>query len=275
MSSPAGRADDPAGGVAVRVVIAEDSVLLREGLAGLLARFGFDGGRRGRRRRRAARRRRARPRPTSSSPTCACRRASPTRGCGPPWPCAPPTPAWPWWRSASTCSTATPANCSARGDGPRDRLSAQGPGGRRRGVRRRAAPGRRRRHGRRPRGGAPADAAPPRPARRTCRRANARCWRWSPRATRTRRSPAILALTEAGGRQAHRQPPRQAAPAAQRRHEPPGPRRSHLPTGSTVKRLAVLAAALVVAFVLAPATTGGQRVDHRPRRARASHRGLP
>ena len=187
---PGRRADDPAGGVAVRVVIAEDSVLLREGLAGLLARFGFEVvaavGDAAALLRRGARR----PRPTWSSPTCACRRASPTRGCGPRWRCAPADPGLAVVVLSQYVQHSYAGELLGSGDGPGHRLSAQGPGGRRRGVRRRAAPGRRRRHGRRPRGGAAADAAPPRPARPPVAARSARCWRWSPRATRTRRSPA-------------------------------------------------------------------------------------
>lgn len=70
-------------GPSLTVVIAEDGVLLREGLATLLARFGH---------RVAATAGDAEGlvkaveehAPTSWSPTCGCRPASPTRGCGPP-----------------------------------------------------------------------------------------------------------------------------------------------------------------------------------------------
>ena len=69
----------------MRVVIAEDSVLLRQGLVHLLTDAGLevvaavddaDAA--------AACRRRA-PRPTSASSTSGCRRPTPTRACAPRW----------------------------------------------------------------------------------------------------------------------------------------------------------------------------------------------
>ena len=68
----------------MRVVIAEDSVLLREGLTRLLAEAGFEVVAAVAEAESApARRRRARS-PTSRSWTCGCRRPSPTRACAPP-----------------------------------------------------------------------------------------------------------------------------------------------------------------------------------------------
>ena len=61
LSSPPGGGTDPASGAAMRAVIAEDAVLLREGLARLLERGRLRGRRRRRRRRGAAARRRAAP----------------------------------------------------------------------------------------------------------------------------------------------------------------------------------------------------------------------
>ena len=77
VDSPAGGTDRAHRGAAVRVVIAEDSVLLREGLARLLGGGRLRGGGRRRRRRAAAPLGRRAPARTSSSPTCGCRR--PTR----------------------------------------------------------------------------------------------------------------------------------------------------------------------------------------------------
>ena len=75
--------DADRGGAAVRVVIAEDTVLLREGLAGLLEDAGHEvvGS--------AATPRRSSPWwastcRTSRSSTCGCRRATTTRACAPP-----------------------------------------------------------------------------------------------------------------------------------------------------------------------------------------------
>ena len=155
-TSPApGRADHATRGDAVRVVIAEDSVLLREGIARLLEDAGFEVVAPGRRRRRrccatvarAQARRRGRRRPDAA-------RRSPTRACGRRCVIRAELPGdRPCWCSPSTSRSATRASCS-RGGAERRRLPAQGPGRptssefvdalRRVG---------RRRHGARPRGG--------------------------------------------------------------------------------------------------------------------------
>ena len=181
----------------IRVVLAEDGVLLREGLAGLLERFGFQavaivgdaGGAPGRGRR-------ARPRP-GASPTSGCRPAFTDEGL----------------RAAVELRRARPGLAGGRAQPvrpaqlrrrparlrrrPGRRLPAQGPGGGRRRVHRRAAPGGRRRHRRRPAGHPPAGAAPPRPADRAVGRGSARCSRSSPRATPTPRSRGALVVSEA------------------------------------------------------------------------------
>ena len=129
-------------GAAMRVVIAEDSVLLREGLARLLDDGRLRGGRGGRRRRAAAA-----PRSPSTRPdvVVADVRMPPThtdeglraalviRRAGRRSPCS---------CSPSTSRSGTPTELLA-GDTERRRLPAQGPGRRRGRVRRRAAPGRR------------------------------------------------------------------------------------------------------------------------------------
>ena len=80
---PARPRDDPASGAAMRAVIAEDAVLLREGLARLLER----GRLRGRRLPSPTARRCCAPSsatsPTSASSTCGCRRRSATRASRP------------------------------------------------------------------------------------------------------------------------------------------------------------------------------------------------
>ena len=65
----------------LRVVVADDDALLREGIASLLEDAGPRGRRARARRRRPACSRCARTCPTSRSSTCACRRATPTTGC--------------------------------------------------------------------------------------------------------------------------------------------------------------------------------------------------
>ncbi len=137
-----------AGGDAVRVVIAEDSVLLREGLARLLADAGFDVVGAVRRRRRAAAQGaqlRARRRRSSTS---GCRRPTPTRGCGPRSRSARRHPR----RRARALAVrrARPGDEAARRLGRGRRLPAQGPDQRRRRVPRRGPPGGRRRLGARP-----------------------------------------------------------------------------------------------------------------------------
>ena len=133
----------------IRVVIAEDGVLLREGLAGLLARFGFDtvtAAGDAEALRSAVGRARSRPGDHRHPHATQLHRRGDARGGGA---AAGPTPGWRSSCSASTSSTAGPRPTRHRRR-PGRRLPAQGPGGRRRGVRRRAAPGRRRRNGGRP-----------------------------------------------------------------------------------------------------------------------------
>ena len=118
-----------------RIVLAEDSVLLREGLVRLLTDAGFDvveAVADAESFLRAVEVAAARPRASS---TCACRRRSPTRACAP--------------RSSSGSSTRTIAvvvlsrvrrgelrHRAARGPGARRRVPVEGPGRRRRRVRR-------------------------------------------------------------------------------------------------------------------------------------------
>ena len=78
---PARRRDHRRRGAAVRVVIADDSVLVREGIAAILPRAGIDVAAQVGSRGRAARRRSTPTCPTSPSSTSACRRRRPTRGC--------------------------------------------------------------------------------------------------------------------------------------------------------------------------------------------------
>ena len=66
----------------MRVVLAEDSVLLREGIARLLEDGGLRGRRPGRQRRRAAAQGALVQARTWRSSTSACRRRTPTRACG-------------------------------------------------------------------------------------------------------------------------------------------------------------------------------------------------
>ena len=83
VASPPGRGDRRRRGAAVRVVIAEDQALLREGLERLFEDSGARGGRRGRRRRPAARRgQRARARPRRRRRADAAD-ATPTRASAP------------------------------------------------------------------------------------------------------------------------------------------------------------------------------------------------
>ena len=73
-------ADPPPGGERpVRILICEDSVLLREGLVRLLEDAGHERGRRPPRRRRASPKPWRRSRPSSASSTCGSRRPTPTR----------------------------------------------------------------------------------------------------------------------------------------------------------------------------------------------------
>ena len=120
---PAGRRHPLSSGDPMRVVIAEDPVLLREGLHALLETPA-----------RGRRRRRRRPRapgggasagPTSPSSTCACRRPTPTRASAPPSRSAPSTRRSACSSSRSTSRSATPS--SSRRRTRRRRLPAQGP----------------------------------------------------------------------------------------------------------------------------------------------------
>ncbi len=139
---PARRPDHSPGGAPVRIVIAEDAVLLRAGLTRLLDR-----------RRRGGRRRRRRSpwpcstpspasSPTSASSTCGCRRRSPTRASGRRCASAPSSPGPRCSCSASTSSRSTrpscsPANTDSVGYLLKDRVADV------RRLRRRRAPGRR------------------------------------------------------------------------------------------------------------------------------------
>ena len=177
----------------IRVVIAEDNYLVREGVRRLLeAQAELEVVARLRGLRRTARRGRRAERPTSSSPTSACRRRAPTRASAPPNTCATAIPTSAWSCSASTPSPRYALALLERGSAGRayllkervsdvDQLLARHPRGRprrlgdrpegRRGARRRAGPGQ----------GVT--------ARRGSRPARARSWpRW-PRARTTPRSP--------------------------------------------------------------------------------------
>ena len=96
----------------LRVVLAEDGCCCGRASPGCCERFGHEvvaavGDAAG-----AAPRPCGRTGPTSWSPTCGCRPASATRGCGRPSRCAPPTRPWRCWCSASTWSRPTPPSCS-------------------------------------------------------------------------------------------------------------------------------------------------------------------
>ena len=146
---PGRRADRDQGGAAVlRVVVADDSVLLREGLVRLLTENGHevvaavgDGPS-------LVTASRAAHGRTSRSWTSGCRRRTPTRGCGPRSRPVGGSPAPRCWCCPSTSRCPTPTTCSPTGSGRR--LSAQGPGRGCRRVSRRAGPGGLRRHGPRP-----------------------------------------------------------------------------------------------------------------------------
>ena len=104
--SPRGGGTRVQGGDPVRVAIAEDSVLLREGLARLLGDAGCEVVAAVRQRRRAAAAGRAPWRRTSPSSTSGCRRPTPTRGCAPRWRSARSTPPSASWCCPSTSSWA-------------------------------------------------------------------------------------------------------------------------------------------------------------------------
>ena len=137
----------------LRVIIAEDSVLIREGLARLIADFGRrrlgQGGRRP-----ILRRGRRRIGRTSPSSTYGCRRPSATRGSARRSRPDGLSPARPSSSSASTSSAST--RRAARRPRWRCRLSPEGPGGRHPRVHGRAPAGCRRRDRARSRGGRPA-----------------------------------------------------------------------------------------------------------------------
>ena len=80
--------------------------------------------------------------PTSRWPTSGCRRPTPTRGCAPPSNSAATTRGPGCWCCPSTSRPGTRCRAAGRQRGRRG-LPAQGPGRRRRRVRRRAGPGRR------------------------------------------------------------------------------------------------------------------------------------
>ena len=82
VTSPRGRGDGRQRGAAVRVVIADDNLLMREGIAALRAARRDRGRGGGRRRGRAAARRSTSTPPTRPSSTSGCRRPTPTRACG-------------------------------------------------------------------------------------------------------------------------------------------------------------------------------------------------
>ena len=92
----------------MRVVLADDTMLLREGVALLLGEAGFDvvgqaGDRRGARRAASAS-----TRPTSRSSTCGCRPRTPTRACRPRSTIRAQHPG----TSACSCSPSTPTSAS-------------------------------------------------------------------------------------------------------------------------------------------------------------------
>ncbi len=94
---------NPGGSDPVPTVPAEDGVLLREGLVGILERFGFavvasvgDG--------EALVEAVAEHGPRLVVTDIRMPPTSPTRGCAPPCGCAVTTRDWRWWRSASTSS---------------------------------------------------------------------------------------------------------------------------------------------------------------------------
>ena len=146
--SPPGAGNARHGGASVRVVIAEDQALLREGLGRLFEDAGHEVVGRGGGRRGPARARSAGTSPIWRSSTCACRRRSPTRACARRSGCATPTRASACWCSPST---SRPRGRRARLAG-RLRLPAEGPGAGRGRLPRRGRAGRRGRVGARPAG---------------------------------------------------------------------------------------------------------------------------
>ena len=216
----------------MRVVIAEDTVLLREGLArpagGRRPR-----GRRARRGRRGAARRSSRSTSRiSRSSTSACRPTTTTRATQ----AAATHPAHPPGDRGARALAAhrDPPRRRARRRGRRLRLPAEGPGARRRRLPRRRAPRQRGRLGARP-AGRDAGCCPHRgrPTRSpSCPRASARCCRSWPRAGRTRGSPSGLWLTEKTVETHVRVDPHEARPAGRRRRPPARHGRARVPARS-------------------------------------------
>ena len=223
---------------AMRVVIAEDAAMLRDGLARLLEDRGHEVcaavGRRRRRcsaaRGRAPARRGRGRHPHAAHPhrRGAAGRARAARG-------APRRRAC--WCSPSTSRPGTPPSCwptSAR----RGRLPAQGPRRRRRRVRRRADPGRRRRHRPRSRGGQPAAGRqPPTRGLAELTAAGARGAGADGRGSVERRHRRDACVISAGPVEKHVASIfAKLGPAAGRRRQPPRPRRPPLPGGLRVIR---------------------------------------
>ena len=182
----------------MRVVIADDSTLMREGVAAILRRAGIDVAAQAASRRGAAARGRPSTSPTWRSSTSGCRRRSPTKGCARRTSSAPGTRGWAIVILSQHVETGTAT-----------RLLAEDPGGsatcsRTASETSRSSPAR---------CGAWPPAAP-RWTRRWSRgcwrarattarwprsaRASARCSSWSPRVARTRRSATRLELSLRG-----------------------------------------------------------------------------
>ena len=231
---PRRRADDLIGGAPMRVVIAEDSVLLREGLVRLLADAGDEvvaavgdadalldavarppAGPGDRRRAHAADAHRRGPARRARDPAPRARTSASS--------CSPSTSRSATRPSCSPAAAAGSATCS-RTASPTSREFVDA-----------AAPRRRRRHGARPRGRRAA--ARPRRDARPARRAHparARGARADGRGPlERRRSPSGLVVSE-GAVEKHVTPSSQARPAPDRRRPPPRARRAHLPRRLTV-----------------------------------------
>ena len=177
----------------------------------------------------AAGRGRASTAPTWSSPTSGCRRASPTRGCGPPSRCAPRDPASPSLVLSQYVEQTYAADLLDSGDGAASATCSRTGSATSRSSSTRCA-------------GSPA--AGPSSTRRwsasCCAAAATRCAALSAREREVlalmaegRSNAAIarrLVVSRGGGRQARRQHPRQARPAPRRRRPPPGTRGPHLST---------------------------------------------
>ena len=219
---------------AMRVVVAEDSVLLRAGVVHLLEAAGFDVVGRGRRRRGAAAPRSASTGPTSRSPTSGCRRRRPTRGCARRARSAPSCPGPGVVVLSQYAEEAYATELlgeSAEGVGYllKDRVADP------RGLRRRRAAGRAGRLG-----------ARSRRSSRRCSTAAARRARSTRSSTRQRDVLARMAEGQSNGaiargldvteRAVERDVSddlRQARPAGRQRRAPPRARRAHVPAGLT------------------------------------------